>query len=103
MRNVGVVEPERQEKVMRTSVAVVLIAGLAGISSVSAQSGAIPSPNLTTPPPQGQTFPQAPVGHRQPRAGDIPSERNQSENSQAAVDREDAALDRKIKGICRGC
>lgn len=85
---------------MRISVAVVVIGLLGGVSSVSAQSGAIPSPNLTTPPPQGQTLPQAPVGHRQPRAGDLP---NQQGTSQAAIDRDDAALDRKIKGICKGC
>lgn len=84
---------------MRISILVAL-GCLAGMSSVSAQSGAIPSPNLTAPPPQGQVLPQAPVGHRQPRAGDVP---NPQGNSQAAIDREDAALDRKIKGICRGC
>lgn len=46
--------------------------------------------------------PQAPVGHRQPRADQVPSEKNLSDpNSQ--MNREDAALDRKIKSICRGC
>jgi hypothetical protein len=43
--------------------------------------------------------PQAPVGHRQPRAGDVPSEKNGTNK----LDAEDAALDRKIKSICRGC
>jgi hypothetical protein len=45
---------------------------------------------------------EAPVGHRQPRAGDVPSEKNLS-NPNEPVNREDAALDRKIKSICRGC
>jgi hypothetical protein len=45
---------------------------------------------------------QAPVGHRQPRAGDVPSEKNLSDPNNPA-NREDAALDRKIKSICRGC
>jgi hypothetical protein len=45
---------------------------------------------------------QAPVGHRQPRAGDVPSEKNLSDPNNP-VNREDAALDRKIKSICRGC
>lgn len=46
--------------------------------------------------------PSAPVGHRQPRRGDVPSERNlNSPNDPIA--REDAALDRKLKSICRGC
>jgi hypothetical protein len=44
----------------------------------------------------------APVGHRQPRADQVPSEKNLSDPNDAA-NREDAALDRKIKSICRGC
>ena len=59
---------------------------------------------------QGSTVPknsdkplvQAPVGHRQPRAGDVPSEKNLSDPNNP-VNKEDAALDRKIKSICRGC
>jgi len=45
---------------------------------------------------------QAPVGHRQPRAGDFADEKNLNSPSDQA-NREDAALDRKIKSICRGC
>jgi hypothetical protein len=44
----------------------------------------------------------APVGHRQPRAGDVPDEKNLS-NPNDPMNKEDAALDRKIKSICRGC
>jgi len=44
----------------------------------------------------------APVGHRQPRAGDVPDEKNLS-NPNDAANKEDAALDKKIKSICRGC
>jgi hypothetical protein len=40
---------------------------------------------------------EAPIGHRQPRAGDVPEVKG------ANLDAEDAALDRKIKSICRGC
>ena len=43
-----------------------------------------------------------PVGHRQPRADQVPSEKNLSDPNDP-VNREDAALDRKIKSICRGC
>jgi hypothetical protein len=43
----------------------------------------------------------APVGHRQPRVGDIPSEKNL--NNADELTKENAALDRKIKSICRGC
>lgn len=42
----------------------------------------------------------APVGHRQPRAADIPAA---TSASQQILDQEDAIVDRKIKGICRGC
>jgi hypothetical protein len=43
----------------------------------------------------------APVGHRQPRMDQVPSEKDS--NSTEAMKREDAALDRKLKSICRGC
>ncbi|WP_244485467.1 hypothetical protein [Bradyrhizobium tropiciagri] len=42
----------------------------------------------------------APVGHRQPRAADIPAA---ASASQQTIDQEDAIVDRKIRGICRGC
>jgi hypothetical protein len=42
---------------------------------------------------------QAPVGHRQPRARDVPSQ-NPSELERLTA--EDAAIDRKLI-ICRGC
>jgi hypothetical protein len=53
-------------------------------------------------PNQGSGVPEAPVGHRQPRADQVPNEKNLS-NPNDAVNREDAALDKKIKSICRGC
>jgi hypothetical protein len=37
----------------------------------------------------------APVGHRQPRADQVPSD--------DSINRENAALDRMTKSICRGC
>jgi len=45
-------------------------------------------------------IPQAPVGHRQPRASDVPNEKNLASDS---ISKEDALLDKKIKSICRGC
>lgn len=42
----------------------------------------------------------APLGHRQPRAVDIPASISAS---QQIIDQEDANVDRKIKGVCRGC
>jgi len=40
----------------------------------------------------------APVGHRQPRAADVPTSL-----SQQSLDDEDARVDRKINSVCRGC
>jgi hypothetical protein len=42
----------------------------------------------------------APVGHRQPRAADIPAS---TSASQQILDQEDADVDRKISNVCRGC
>jgi hypothetical protein len=50
----------------------------------------------------GRALPEAPVGHRQPRASDFSDEKNLSSPSDP-MNKEDAALDRKIKSICRGC
>jgi hypothetical protein len=42
----------------------------------------------------------APLGHRQPRVADVPKT---TSVSQDALDQEDANVDRKISGVCRGC
>jgi len=42
----------------------------------------------------------APVGHRQPRAADVPASASVSQQS---LDQEDAEVDRKIRSVCRGC
>jgi hypothetical protein len=43
---------------------------------------------------------EAPVGHRQPRAGDVPEA---GPNDPGRIDAQDRELDRMIKGICKGC
>jgi len=53
-------------------------------------------------PNKGSTIPEAPVGHRQPRADQVPSEKNLS-NPNDPLNKENAALDRKLRSICRGC
>ena len=58
--------------------------------------------NMGSSPNRGSGVPEAPIGHRQPRADQVPNEKNLS-NPNDAVNREDAALDKKIKSICRGC
>jgi hypothetical protein len=44
---------------------------------------------------------EAPIGHRQPRLSDVPAEKTLDPND--PLSKENAALDRKIKCICRGC
>ena len=46
--------------------------------------------------------PPAPVGHRQPRASDVPNEKN-IDNPNDLLSKENAALDKNLKSICRGC
>jgi hemolysin-activating ACP:hemolysin acyltransferase len=43
----------------------------------------------------------APVGHRQPRAADLI--KLLSPESQDFLDQENASVDRRIQGVCRGC
>jgi hypothetical protein len=45
---------------------------------------------------------EAPIGHRQPRADQVPPEKNLSDPNDP-LSKENAILDRKIKSICRGC
>jgi hypothetical protein len=49
-----------------------------------------------------QLLPEAPVGHRQPRADQVPSEKSLIDPNDP-INQENAALDRMINGICRGC
>jgi hypothetical protein len=82
-------------RLIATMALMVLIGGPAAIAQ-TAGSGSSSGAN------QPRPIPQAPVGHRQPRAGDVPSEKNIN-NPNDPLNKEDAALDRKIKSICRGC
>ena len=50
---------------------------------------------------QGAPAHEAPVGHRQPKATEVPPDQETAaEKKQKEVDR---ALDKKLKSICRGC
>jgi hypothetical protein len=73
-----------------------LVAGPAALAQTGSGTG---SPGAAN---QSAVTPQAPVGHRQPRSDQVPSEKNLSDPNNPA-NKEDAALDRKIKSICRGC
>jgi hypothetical protein len=76
-------------------------AALLIFSSVAFAQTAGTGPSTTTAAPVRPSH-EAPVGHRQPRADQVPPEKNLS-NPNDPVNREDALLDRKIKSICRGC
>ncbi len=76
--------------------ATALLVALGGLPAI-AQTGGGSSTAV-----KSQPLREAPVGHRQPRADQVPSEKNLSDPN-TPVNKEDAALDRKIKSICRGC
>jgi len=71
---------------------------LMGAPAAMAQGANPPGPGAT----KSGSVPEAPVGHRQPRASDVPSEKNLA-NPTDPINKEDAILDKKIKSICRGC
>jgi hypothetical protein len=88
-----------RSKMLRSKlIATIVLALLSGATGAVAQNqGAGSSGGAAR-----STIPQAPIGHRQPRADQVPSEKNQI-NPNDALDKENAILDRKIKSICRGC
>lgn len=88
---------------MRTSAAIVALFVLASVSQLSAQDGRSTSGGATTSPstsrPTGAGEKIAP--HQQPKAADVQSASGNSYVDQISA--EDKALDKKLKGICRGC
>jgi hypothetical protein len=88
---------------MRKLITTIALLALVDTSVAIAQTAG--SPNPAAPPstnPDEQLLPEAPVGHRQPRADQVPSEKNLMDPNDPA-NQDNAALDSKIKGICRGC
>ena len=81
---------------MITSKLLIAFALVSTISAVSAQSfhPSVTGKETTTKPWT------APIGHRQPHAGDVPATIT---GPLDFLDQEDANVDRKISGICRGC
>ncbi len=83
------------------------IAFLALINTSVAIAQTVGARNPSAPPSstnaEKQLLPEAPVGHRQPRADQVPSENNLMDDPNDPINRENAALDRMVKGICRGC
>jgi hypothetical protein len=90
---------------MRVTTSLVATALFLMFGSVAmAQSSSTGSPSTLSPNNYGipSTVPEAPIGHRQPRADQVPDEKNLS-NPVDPINKEDAILDKKIKSICRGC
>jgi hypothetical protein len=52
---------------------------------------------------QGGPSREAPVGHRQPKATEVPQEQQQLSEPDKKLKELDDALAKKLKGICRGC
>ena len=82
-------------RLFTTTALLILIGGPAAIAQTGNSGGSSTAV-------KNQPIPQAPVGHRQPRASDVPSEKNLADPNNP-TNKEDAILDRKIKSICRGC
>jgi hypothetical protein len=74
-----------------------VIASLSG--SALAQGNTNQPPRGTTSSTTGMTKQQAPVGHRQPKAKDLPANVLQNEQGAAATDKE---RDKRLT-ICKGC
>ena len=89
-------------RLITTASLIAAMAFLAFGSAAMAQSGQKTPQSSTPSSSMSGTLPEAPVGHRQPRADQVPNEKNLG-NPNDPINKEDAALDKKIKSICRGC
>ena len=89
---------------MRKLITTIALLALVDTSVAIAQTAG--SPNPAAPPPTNPdnqlALNGAPVGHRQPRADQVPSEKDLMDPKDP-INQENAALDRMINGICRGC
>ena len=85
---------------MRKLITTIALLALVDTSAAIAQTPG--SRNPAAPPSASQDkqmLPEAPVGHRQPRADQVPSEQSLMDRE---LNRENAADDRMLD-ICRGC
>jgi hypothetical protein len=84
---------------MRNLIMTMAVLALLGSPAAMAQTGTGSSAGAAN---SAQPTREAPVGHRQPRADQVPSEKNLSDPNDP-LSKENALLDKKIKSICRGC
>jgi hypothetical protein len=87
-------------KLITTIALLALIDTSAAIAQTDGSRNPAPAPLMSS---NQQSIPEAPIGHRQPRADQVPSEKNLTDDPNDPINRENAALDRMVKGICRGC
>ena len=87
-------------KLITTIALLALIDTPVAIAQTVGSRNSAPAPLMSS---NQQSIPQAPIGHRQPRADQVPSEKNLMGDPNDPINRENAALDRMVKGICRGC
>src|SRR5689334_3727710 len=84
-----------KEKTMNALLKTMTLIGLAAF---------IPSPVLAqdrnAPAKSSVGVPEAPIGHRQPTASDVPEQRTRADEMLDKINRD---LDKKLKSICRGC
>ena len=89
---------------MRRLIATIALLALVDTSVAIAQTAGsrnpAPAPLMSS---DQQSIPEAPIGHRQPRVDQVPSEKNLMDDPNDPINRENAALDRMVNGICRGC
>ncbi len=88
-----------KNKAAATLIAAVAFMALTGGPMAIAQTGGAAGSGTTN---QAVPSREAPIGHRQPRADQVPSEKDISDPNNPS-NKEDQALDRKIKSICKGC
>ena len=86
-------------KKMIISMALVVLIGTPGAIAQSGSKGTSVGSSING------SVPEAPVGHRQPRASDVPNATGDIEAVKLPdlLAKENAMLDKKIKSICRGC
>jgi hypothetical protein len=65
----------------------------------ASQDAAVGQPRL---PRSSQSTLVSPIGHRQPRHGELPPA-NADNSAGGQMAPEDAEMERRMKGICRGC
>ena len=84
---------------MRSLITTMALLALIGSPAMAQTGSGSGSSGATS---RSQPTREAPIGHRQPRVSDLPSERNLSDPNDP-LSKENALLDKKIKSICRGC